>query len=266
LLVSRSALWPAVTAFPVLALALALAAAPAAAQEHAGQYSQADINFGMRVYGETCVACHGPDGDAVDGVNFRTGQFRAASSDFALTAIIQNGIPDTAMPPGDYTAPEVTGLIAYLRTMGSFDPSDVLVGDADRGRALYRGKGDCSSCHRIGSEGSRAAPSLTDIGTIRTAGVLAETLVNPTAAMLPINRPVRAVTSDGTLITGRRLNEDTYTVQLINQGARLVSLDKADLREYTILTTSAMPSYEETMTEQERADVLAYLLTLRGIN
>ena len=260
----RSTLWPAATAF--LIVALALAAAPAAAQDHAGQYSQADINFGMRVYGETCVACHGPDGDAVDGVDFRTGQFRSAGSDFELTAIIQNGIPDTAMPPGDYTPTEVTALIAYLRTMGTFDPSDVLVGDADRGREIYDGEGDCARCHRIGGEGSRAAPNLTDIGAIRTAGMLAETLVDPTRAMLPINRPIRVVTRDGTLITGRRLNEDTYTVQLISQDERLRSLDKADLREYTVLTTSSMPSYEETLTEQERADVLAYLLTLRGIN
>ena len=259
----RSTLWPMVTALS--AFALALAAAPAAQQEHAGQYSQADITFGMRVYGETCVACHGPDGDAVDGVDFRTGEFRSAGSDFELTAIILNGIPDTAMVPGDYTESEVTGLIAYLRTMGTFDASDVLIGDAERGRALYDGRGDCARCHRIGNEGSRAGPNLTDIGAIRTAGMLADTLVDPSAAMLPINRPVRIVTADGTLITGRRLNEDTYTVQIISDDERLLSLDKSDLREFTVLTTSSMPSYEETLTEQERADVLAYLLTLRGI-
>ena len=96
--------------------------------------------------------------------------------------------------------------------------------------------------------------------------MLADTLVDPTGAMLPINRPVRIVTRDGTLITGRRLNEDTYTVQIMSDDERLRSLDKDDLREYTVLTTSSMPSYEETLTEQERADVLAYLLTLRGIN
>lgn len=262
----RSTLWPAVTALSAIALALVAApAAPAAQQEHAGQYSQADITFGMRVYGETCVACHGPDGDAVDGVDFRTGQFRSAGSDFELGAIIRNGIPDTAMVPGDYTESEVTALIAYLRMMGTFDASDVLVGDADRGRELYLGKGDCASCHRIGGEGSRSAPNLTDIGAVRTAGMLADTLVDPTGSMLPINRPVRIVTRDGTVITGRRLNEDTYTVQIISDDERLLSLDKSDLREFTVLTTSSMPSYDETLTEQERADVLAFLLTLRGI-
>ena len=244
-----------------------LAATGAAAQQtHAGEYAQADINYGMQVYGETCVACHGPDGDAVDGVSLRSGQFRSAGSDQELMRIIAAGIPDTAMPPGDYTASELTGLVAYLRTMGDLDPSDVTVGDAASGEAIYRGQGDCASCHRIGGEGSRVAPDLTDVGAVRTAGSLAESLVDPTSAMLPRNRNIRAVGNDGTVYSGRRLNEDTYTVQIIDENERLVSLVKDDLSEYTVITTSPMPSYAETLTDQERADVLAFLLTLKGMN
>ena len=82
--------------------------------------------------------------------------------------------------------------------------------------------------------------------------------------MMPINRPIRAVTRDGRTINGRRLNEDTYTVQLIDDQERLVSLTKADLREYTILTTSPMPSFKTTLTGDEIADVMAYLLSLKG--
>ena len=253
----------------VLAAAGVLAAAPGTAraqQEHAGQYSQADINFGMSLYGDNCVSCHGPGGDGVDGVNFRSGRFRSASSDRGLMGVISNGIPDTAMLPGDYSQAELTGLVAYLRMMGSLDPSDVTVGDAANGAALYRGKGNCASCHRIGGEGSRTGPDLSDIATVRTAGKLADSLVDPTAAMVPINRTIRAVARDGTQYVGRRLNEDTYTVQIIDESERLVSLAKADLREYEILTESSMPSYAGTLTEQERADVLAFLLTLKGVS
>jgi len=70
--------------------------------------------------------------------------------------------------------------------------------------------------------------------------------------------------SDGTVINGRRLNEDTYTVQLIDDQERLLSLVKADLREYTISTTSPMPSYKDTLSADELADLLAYLLSLKG--
>jgi len=66
------------------------------------------------------------------------------------------------------------------------------------------------------------------------------------------------------VIEGRRLNEDTFTVQLITADEELVSLDKTTLREYTIGTESAMPAYGEIFSEQEIADLLAYLLSLKG--
>ena len=78
------------------------------------------------------------------------------------------------------------------------------------------------------------------------------------------NRPVHAVTRDGKVIDGRRLNEDTFTVQLTDQDGRLISLVKADLREYRISTTSPMPSYEKELSPLELADVVSYLLSLKG--
>ena len=105
---------------------------------------------------------------------------------------------------------------------------------------------------------------LSDIGVARSAGSLLRSLTDPNSQMMPINRPVRIVTRDGRTINGRRLNEDTYTVQLIDDQEKLVSLTKADLREFTILTVSPMPSYRDRLTPDEIADVVAYLLSLKG--
>ena len=236
-----------------------------AAQEHAGQYAQADIQFGLRLYGNTCATCHGGNGDGVPGINLRTGQFARAPSDRQLMRLISTGIPGTAMPPGQYSEAELAGLVAYVRTMGEIDPSEVMVGDTERGRAIYNGQGDCARCHRVYGVGSRVAPDLSNIGATRTAGGLERSLLDPTGSMFPINRPVRAVTLDGTVYTGRRLNEDTYTVQLLDQNDRLRSLEKATLREYTLLTTSPMPVYGDMLSAQEVSDVVAYLLSLRGL-
>jgi putative heme-binding domain-containing protein len=159
---------------------------------------------------------------------------------------------------------ELAGMVAYLRNMNSFDAGSVKAGDAGRGRSVFEGKGDCRRCHRVGAEGARAAPNLSDIGSVRSAGSLQRSLVNPSGQMMPINRPVRVVTRDGTVINGRRLNEDTYTLQLMDDRERLLSLNKADLREYTILTTSLMPSLKDTLGADELADLLAYLLSLKG--
>jgi cytochrome c oxidase cbb3-type subunit III len=73
------------------------------------------------------------------------------------------------------------------------------------------------------------------------------------------------VTKDGKIISGRRLNEDTYTVQLIDDQEHLVSLTKADLREFTVLKATPMPSYKDKFSAQELADLEAYLLSLKGV-
>jgi putative heme-binding domain-containing protein len=240
-----------------------LAASALAAQEHVGHYSQVDVETGFALYNANCITCHGPNGDSVSGVSLGSGQLRHASTDAELTDLIQTGIPGTAMPAGHFTTAELAGLVAYIRAMHEFGAP--ARGDAVRGKALFAGKGNCTSCHRVNGVGSHRAPDLSDIGAIRSVDALARSLVDPTAAMVPINRPVRAVTRDGAVITGRRLNEDTYTVQIIGGDERLVSLVKSDLREYTVGTTSAMPSYQDKLTPAELDDVVAYLHSLKGV-
>lgn len=239
-------------------------AAPAA-QEHGAEYARADVERGAQLYGEFCSGCHGSGGDGVGAVNLKSGQFRRASTDQNFRRILTQGIPGSAMPPGDYADADLVALIAYVRNMRDYDGGVVTLGDAARGRAIFEEKGDCARCHRVAGRGSRLGPDLTSIGAVRGAGSLRETLLDPAGSMLPSNRPMRAVTRDGEEITGRRLNEDTYTVQIFDTQERLVSLDKADLRELTVLETSPMPSYAETLGEDELADLLAYLVTLKGL-
>jgi hypothetical protein len=72
------------------------------------------------------------------------------------------------------------------------------------------------------------------------------------------------VTRDGKTIDGRRLNEDTYTVQIADSEGRLLSFSKANLREFTVSTKAAMPSYKGELAQDELADLISYLLTLKG--
>jgi putative heme-binding domain-containing protein len=246
-------------------LLLALAArAPSSAQEHAGNYAPADIQYGATIYAAQCTTCHGPNGDSISGVDLRSGRFRNASSDDDLRRIVTIGIPGTSMPGRRLDTAELTGLIAYLRNMRDFNTTSVTLGDPARGQALFEGKGRCATCHRVNGKGSRIAPDLSDLGTSRPASIIQESLIDPTATMIPINRPVRIVTRDGKTINGRRLNEDTYTVQIIDDQERLLSLSKPDLREYTVLKTSSMPSYKGVLSDQEMSDLVAYLVSLKG--
>jgi putative heme-binding domain-containing protein len=236
-----------------------------AAQEHVGQYSQADVEAGFNLYNSNCITCHGANGDSIPGVNLRSGQFRRVSSDADITRVLQTGIPGTAMPPGKFGTADLAALVAYIRAMHEFDTRPSTRGDATRGENLFEEKGNCTSCHRVKGKGSRLGPDLSDIGAIRSPEAMQTSLMDPTSSMLPLNRSVRAVTRDGKTVTGRRLNEDTYTVQLIDANERLISLLKSDLREYTVLKTSTMPSYNGKLTAAEMDDLVAYLRTLKGM-
>ena len=198
-------------------------------------------------------------------MNFRAGTFKRVISDNDIRATVTTGVPGTAMQPFNFGASELTGIVSYLRNMSSFDTKGMVLGNRTRGQALFEGAGKCASCHAVNGKGPRVAPDLGDIGSMRTADLLHRTLLDPAAAMLPVSRSVRAVTKDGKTINGRRLNEDTYSVQLIDEQERLVSLNKSDLREFQVLTATPMPSYKDKFSAQELADLEAYLLSLKGV-
>jgi cytochrome c oxidase cbb3-type subunit III len=251
----------------VMALLILVAAGgPLGAQnaQYPGEYAQVDIEQGFKVYAHKCTVCHGVDGTGIGGVDLRSGRFRRATTDRTLTRLITTGIPDVGMPPQNLSEPELVSIVAYLRNMNRFDAGAVAIGDANRGRAIFEGKGACTQCHRVDGRAARLAPDLGGIGAVRAPSALQRSLLDPSAAMQPINRPVRAVKRDGTIINGRRLNEDSYTVQLVDDQGHLFSLDKADLREYTISKTSPKPSYTDKLSTQEIADLVAYLVSLKG--
>lgn len=227
------------------------------------QYTSEAIAAGGRVYVQQCALCHGPQGATVDGIDLRRGIFRTATSDADLRRIVTGGAAEGRMPAFDLRDEELNGVIAYIRA--GFDPGGVAIkiGDPVRGRELFIGKGECASCHRVAGIGPRTAPDLSDIGLRRTPAQLQLSLLDPAAALLPINRPVRIVTRSEETIVGRRLNEDTYSVQVIDSQERLRSLLKTDIVSYEI--SDAPSKQPTTLSSDEVADVVGYLLTLRGL-
>lgn len=247
-----------------LFFALSGTAARAQYIDRAPEYFPADIQYGAQIFATQCTPCHGTSGDQIPGVNFRAGIFKHAVSDTDIRNTVSNGVAGTEMRPFAFSPVELTAIVSYLRNMNSYNASGT-AGDAARGQALFSGAGKCSSCHAINGKGPRVAPDLGDIGALRTPDLLHKTLTDPAGSMLPSNRSIHAVTKDGKVINGRRLNEDTYTVQLVDENEHLVSLTKSDLREYAVLKTTNMPSYKDKLNAQELADLEAYLLSLKGV-
>jgi putative heme-binding domain-containing protein len=234
------------------------------AQDHSGTYPPADVSGGARVYAALCIGCHGPTGSGIGGIDLRQGPLPRASTDSALTALLATGIPGTGMPAFRLDANNARMLVAFIRSGFDASTATTPAGDAVKGRIIFEGAGQCLGCHRVHTAGRDVGPDLTEIGRTRTAAAIQRTLVDPTGSMLPINRPVRAVKRDGTVVTGRRLNEDTYTVQIVTADGRLVSLVKADLAQWSVAATSPMPSFKDTLKPDELIDLVAYVASLKG--
>jgi putative heme-binding domain-containing protein len=227
-------------------------------------YTQFDVQSGGMLYRANCAACHGPNGDSQPGVDLGHGKFRRATTDEDVAAIIMNGIPGTGMPPNSFNESLALTIVAYLRSMAASSNVAATAGDPARGKEIFERKGQCLTCHRVRTTGSRVGPDLTDIGMLRRTGELQTSLVDPDAEILEANRYYRVVTKDGQTVTGRLLNEDTFSVQLLDSTEKLRSFKIADLREHAFVAKSPMPSYRDKLTSAEFADVIGYLTSLKG--
>jgi putative heme-binding domain-containing protein len=107
-------------------------------------------------------------------------------------------------------------------------------------------------------------PDLSDVGRVRHSNEIEQSIVDPDAMIAPSNRYVRLVTKDGTTITGRLLNHDTFSVQLIDTKENLVSMPTSNLREFTFVDKSTMPSYRGKFSQKDLADLVSYLVSLKG--
>lgn len=244
-----------------VAVALLTVVTAARAQQ---KYLPAEVEAGGRLYTSNCTGCHGPEGDGVGGINFSQGKFRRAATDEDLLRIIARGIPGTPMAPSGMSESQIGQIVGYLRSMTATADTPTGSGDAARGKSLVEGKGQCLTCHAIGLNGLHSGPALTDIGAQRRSVDLMHSLVEPNAEIRPENRTVRVVMKDGRTLNGRFLNQDTFSLQLIDASDKLMSIDKSQIRESILLTTSPMPSFKDKLSAQELADVVAYLASLKG--
>jgi mono/diheme cytochrome c family protein len=264
------------------------------AQQHG--YTPAEIDEGHKLYDANCGRCHNDTGDGVTGVELFK-QIRRGSSDEDIVKIIRAGIPGTSMPPHNFSEMQAQNVVAYLRSMVGVTPASALAangpgrgasaaqgGDPARGKALFEGKGGCLTCHRVNGVGAQTGPDLGRPvpqaggpggpgGGGRGGGFggpaainvaqLERSILDPNAEIAPAYRVYQVTPKSGAAVRGKLLNQDTFSVQLLDTGNQLRSFLKSDLKDYAFLS-SPMPSYRGKFTQQEMADVLSYLVSAKG--
>ncbi len=255
---SHPARWP-------LLLALALSPIPTPAESPTlSSLSPSEIAQGKHLFEGQCSACHGFHGEGGRGANLTLPRLAHAPDDASLIDVVQNGIPGSAMPGSFMTDREARLIAGYVRSLGH-SPAAPPPGNPANGRAIFLTKANCLACHIVRGQGAAIGPDLTAIGARRSPAYLRNVLLDPAKSAPEDFLMVRAVTVSGERVTGIRVNEDTFTIQIKDTNNRFYSFAKASLAQLDRLPgTTPMPSYSHSLTPSELDDLTAYLSTLRG--
>jgi cytochrome c oxidase cbb3-type subunit 3 len=228
-----------------------------------------------------CAFCHGLGARGGGrGPDLTRAQKRHGNSDADLFRTINEGVPGTAMPPNGatqqgvgMTETEIWQVITYIRSVQLKAPAEPL-GDAAHGKQLFFGAAACSTCHMIGGKGGRLGPDLSTTGSARATDYLVDSVRYPSRrlaqgiseAMKEFSQEyetVKVETADGQKFTGVVLNEDHFTVQMMDEREQLHSFEKDRLRSYEKSRESLMPAYDQKMlNDKDLHDILAFLLSV----
>ncbi len=262
--------------WPVLAI-LMLGVAPLARQADRTRNPLASrpdaVDAGHRLYDQTCQSCHGPAGQGDRGPALDSGTFARGGEDADLFRAIRAGVAGSQMPPfAGLTDEQTWQLITYIRSLErgpqEREAFGRAAGDAAAGEMLFFGTARCASCHQVNGRGGIVGPDLSAAGRTPIAALRGKILDpgKPLTAGRGSVQPQTIVvtTKDGHAIRGVRRNEDTFSVQLVDETGALHFVDKTTVGSYRVENRSLMPGdYATRLSPVELNHVLAYLNTLR---
>jgi cytochrome c oxidase cbb3-type subunit 3 len=228
-----------------------------------------------------CALCHGLGAHGGGrGPDLTTAHKKHAHTDAEMFQTISNGIPGTAMPANGtngqgvgMTDEEIWQIITYIRSQEVKAPAKPL-GNGARGKELFYGDANCSLCHMVDGKGGRLGPELTGVGASRTREAIIDSVRNPSRRLawglteatkeFPQEyETVTAVTADGEQIKGVTLNEDSFSVQIMDTSEQIHLLEKNTLKSFQKSRESAMPKYNaDTLSDKDLDDIVAFLVSL----
>jgi cytochrome c oxidase cbb3-type subunit 3 len=227
------------------------------------QNNEGGLDQGKAIFRGNCAFCHGLTAQGGRGPSLISSALLHGNSDEAIKSVITRGVPGTTMPSFDLQKDDLDNLVQFLRSLsGSHSTGEKVPGDPMAGELAYSRNG-CSNCHRIGNTGSIYGPELTRIGAGRSLDYIRQSILDPSADIADNYGGVTVVTKDGRKISGVRVNEDTFTVQIRKPDQVFALFDKSETKEVIHETKSMMPAYSH-LSPTDLQNLLAYLSTLRG--
>jgi len=217
-----------------------------------------------------CAMCHGLGARGGGrGPDLSRAKKKHGSSDAEMFRTIHDGVPGTDMPAAmgsigvEMKDLEIWQVITYLRSIEVKTPAPT--GDAAHGKELFYGSAGCSKCHMVEGKGGRLGPDLTGTGSSRSLASIVDSIRDPSKQLAAGYQTVAVVTADGHHARGFIMNEDLFSVQMMDTSERVLLLEKDKLRSFEKSSVSLMPPYDPAaLSEKDLNDILAFLLTVEA--
>ncbi|HZT28762.1 MAG TPA: PQQ-dependent dehydrogenase, methanol/ethanol family [Bryobacteraceae bacterium] len=213
---------------------------------------------GKRLFQRSCSGCHGENAKGGRGPDLTTGRWHWGSSDEDIVRNIRSGIPGTQMAAFPMPQGDAHAIVTWLRTL-SGPPDEPITGDAQSGRNLFFGAAGCSRCHMFGGRGGRLGPDLTAVRDEKKVSQIKEAIQQPDKTIHENFDTVEVTFPGGRTLRGVLKNEDTFSVQMMDQQEKLHFLLKKDLESVRLTHQSLMPAAR--LTPSELNDLVAFLKT-----
>jgi cytochrome c oxidase cbb3-type subunit III len=219
--------------------------------------------MGRSNYNASCAGCHGLDGTGSDkAVNISQSPKVRGLSDAQISSIIQDGIPGTGMPAfRSFSDRQLRAVVTYVRSLQGRHAARALPGDAQRGRAIFFGKGECSTCHAVSGAGGFLGPDLSAYGSNASASGIREEIVRLRRVAQHGYQPAALITSTGERLEGLIRNEDNFSIQVQTKDGAFRFFQKSELRSVDRLDKSVMPTdYAQRLSSSEIDDLVSFLM------
>ncbi|MCI0423067.1 MAG: c-type cytochrome [Acidobacteria bacterium] len=217
-----------------------------------------EVEKGRGLFKRSCGGCHGENAKGGRGSDLTSGRWKWGAADGDIVRNILQGIPGTQMPPFPMPEEEARSIVNFLRSIQSPADQASLTGNTENGRQLFFGSAQCSRCHRVGGRGGRLGPDLTAVKDEKKAGELRKAIAEPDSSLRNSFETVEVKFKDGSVLRGVAKNQDTFSLQMMDEKERLHLLLKKDLKGVTKTRQSLMPSAKLKASEID--DVVAFLL------
>lgn len=156
------------------------------------------------------------------------------------------------------------------QTLGSVINRDevlLLPGDVARGaRVFHSTSAACSRCHQVDTQGRDVGPSLSVIGRKLGSEAMFDAIVTPSAAVSPGYATSIVRTDDGRVFAGfLTRDEQSGQVHIKQSDGSSISIPNHTIEKIVNNKLSLMPEQlAGSMTAQDLADLIAYLLSLKS--